>query len=51
MFRFTPDMDQSTTWRVTTEAGDDVWIKGFNRVAFERRGGTAPIGIYRVSVE
>ena len=51
MFRFTPDTEQSHTWSVTTETGSSVWIKGFNRVAFERRDGTAPIGIYRVIVE
>jgi hypothetical protein len=47
-FRFTPDTDQASFYRFTVPAGDDLWIRGFNRIAFERRAGTPPVGVYYV---
>ena len=49
-FRFTPDTDQASFFEFTVPAGEKWWVRGFNRIAFERRSGTPPIGIYRVEI-
>jgi hypothetical protein len=46
---FTPDTQQSSTVAFNVTASD-VLVRGFNRFAFERRGGTAPVGVYRIVV-
>jgi hypothetical protein len=49
-FRFTPETEQSSHFAFTVPAGEAVWVRGFNRVAFERRLGAAPMAIYRIAV-
>ena len=49
-FRFTPDTEQQSFFAFTVPAGESLWVRGFNRVAFERRAGTAPIGLYEIAV-
>jgi hypothetical protein len=49
-FRFTPDTEQATFFSFTVPAGEELWVRGFNRVAFERRAGNPPVGIYGVAV-
>jgi hypothetical protein len=50
-FRFTPDTDQQSSFSFTVPAGESLWVRGFNRVAFERRAGSAPIGVYGIAVK
>jgi hypothetical protein len=49
-FRFTPDTEQSSFFEFTVPAGNDLWVRGFNRIAFERRSGTPPLAVYRIAV-
>jgi hypothetical protein len=49
-FRFTPDTEQASFFDFTVPAGSDLFARGFNRIAFERRAGTAPVAVYRVAV-
>jgi hypothetical protein len=49
-FRFTPDTEQSSHFTFTVPAGEPMWRRGFNHLVFERRLGTAPMGVYRVAV-
>jgi hypothetical protein len=50
-FRFTPDTEQASFYSFTVPPGAAIWVRGFNRVAFERRAGSAPVGIYKVAVK
>jgi hypothetical protein len=50
-FRFTPDTEQPSMFSFTIPANDNLLIRGFNRITFERRSGTPPIGIYRISIK
>ncbi len=50
-FRFTPDTEQSSFFEFAVPAGSALFVPGFNRIAFERRSGTAPIALYRFAVE
>jgi hypothetical protein len=50
-FRFTPDTDQSSHYSFTVPPGEGWWVRGFNRVVFERRSGGAPVGVYRLRVQ
>jgi hypothetical protein len=49
-FRFTPETEQASFFEFTVPAGADLWVRGFNRVAFERTAGSPPLAIYRVAV-
>ena len=49
-FRFTPDTEQSSFFDFTVPAGSDLFVRGFNRIAFERRSGAAPVAVYRFAV-
>ena len=49
-FRFTPDTDQSSHFSFTVPPGQELWVQGFNRIAFERRAGAPPVGIYSVKI-
>ncbi|HUE88753.1 MAG TPA: hypothetical protein VMO26_21965 [Vicinamibacterales bacterium] len=49
-FRFTPDTDQATFFEFTVPAGSDLWVRGFNRVTFDRAAGSAPLAVYRIAV-
>jgi hypothetical protein len=50
-FRFTPDTDQSSHFSFTVPAGEALWVRGFNRIAFERRAGSPPLAIYRIAIK
>ena len=49
-FRFTPASDQAQSFEFTVPAGSDVFERGFNRIAFERRSGTPPLAVYSIAV-
>lgn len=49
-FRFTPDTEQSSFFDFTVPRGSDLFVRGFNRIAFERRSGAAPVAVYRFAV-
>jgi hypothetical protein len=49
-FRFTPEAEQSSFFDFTVPAGSDLFVRGFNRIAFERRSGAAPVAVYRFAV-
>jgi hypothetical protein len=49
-FRFTPDTEQSSFFSFAVPAGSDLFVRGFNRVTFARRSGSAPLAVYRVEV-
>jgi hypothetical protein len=49
-FRFTPDTDQSSHFAFTIPAGEQLLVRGFNRITFERRSGTSPIAVYHIAV-
>ena len=49
-FRFTPDTDQASFFDFTVPAGNNLFVRGFNRFAFERRSGTPPVAVYRFAV-
>jgi hypothetical protein len=49
-FRFTPDTDQQSFFSFTVPARESLWVRGFNRIGFERRAGAAPLGIYRLAI-
>ena len=50
-FRFTPETEQSSHFSFTVPAGAGLWVRGFNRVAFERRAGGPPLAIYGISIK
>ena len=50
-FRFTPDTEQSMHFSFTVPPEENLWVRGFNRVTFERRGGNAPVALYRIAVK
>jgi hypothetical protein len=50
-FRFTPETEQSSHFSFTVPAGEAMWVRGFNRVAFERRAGSPPLAIYGISIK
>lgn len=50
-FRFTPDTEQSTHFSFTVPADEQLWHRGFNRVAFERRSGSPPLAVYRFALK
>ena len=47
----TPDATLPSSTTFTLRAGDRLLKRGFNRVAFERRQGNAPVAIYGMKVE
>ena len=49
-FRFTPETDQSSHFSFAVPPGQELWVRGFNRIAFERRAGTPPVGIYSLKI-
>lgn len=49
-FRFTPDTEQSSFFAFVLPPGSDLFVRGFNRIAFERRSGSAPLAVYRIAV-
>jgi hypothetical protein len=49
-FRFTPASEQSSHFAFTVPPGDGLFVQGFNRIAFERRLGGAPVAVYGVGV-
>jgi hypothetical protein len=49
-FRFTPDTEQSSFFDFTVPPGSDLFVRGFNRVRFERRSGSPPVAVYRFAV-
>jgi hypothetical protein len=50
-FRFTPDTEQASFFDFIAPAESELFVRGFNRIAFERRVGTAPVAIYRFVVQ
>jgi hypothetical protein len=50
-FRFTPDTEQASFFDFTAPAESALFVRGFNRIAFERRAGTAPVAVYRLAVQ
>jgi hypothetical protein len=49
-FRFTPDTEQASFFEFVVPPEESLWVRGFNRVAFERRAGSPPLGVYRFAV-
>jgi hypothetical protein len=49
-FRFTPDTEQSSFFDFTVPPGSDLFVRGFNRVRFDRRSGSPPVAVYRFAV-
>lgn len=46
---FTPEAHQATRAAFPMRPDQPVLVRGFNRVRFERRSGSAPVAVYRVS--
>ena len=46
----TPDTHQASTSVFTIPARSGLLSRAFNRITFERRAGTPPVGIYRIAV-
>ena len=50
-FRFTPDTDHASTFAFTVPPDAGLWMRGYNRVSFERRSGTPPVALYGISIK
>ena len=46
----TPETRAASDTTIPLPAASSVLVNGFNRIALERRSGTAPVGVYEVAV-
>jgi hypothetical protein len=50
-FRFTPESAQPSHFQFVAEPGSKLFVRGFNRIEFERKAGDAPVGVYRIAIK
>jgi hypothetical protein len=50
-FRFTPETEQQSYFSFVVPGGEGMWVRGLNRITFERRAGGVPMGVYGVGVK